>query len=528
MFRLPPLNRSLIFDYALVCLVLLLITWIRVRLIDTPFDRDEGEYAYAGRQILKGNIPYKDMYNMKYPGVYYMYALFFKLFGITTEAIRIGGLLLNVGTAWFIFGFTRNILNARTGRYAAITFLILSLTVASESLMTNAENFVLFFGWGGLFFISNSKFKSPILFICAGACFLSLCCLMKQTGAIYILLGCMIFISIHKQTFSFKKIVGFILFGLIPFLILIVHLAVNNSYATFHYFTFQYATEYAHMVNQKLGAYLFKKSYSDIFNSTQVFVLIAVVGLFISFYYFKTFKWLYLWIGLLATVTMIVPGLYFRNHYFIYLNPLLAIVFAYTIVYVAPLLLPTYKWGYPMIIFFIASFHLCWNGHNYEHLFKQNGEMYSRSYFNYGIYADAEKIGNYINSITKPTDHIGSLTNEPEVFFHADRKMASSFFYIYPLMEHHVYVDSMRNAYIQQIETAKPEVFVVFDYLNSGPNKTSGALLDKWWTGYEVNYNLDCAFCTTGPIAPFNYVFARSTKVFKGVYCIKIYTRKHY
>ena len=38
-------------------LVLLIVGFIRIRLLATPLERDEGEYAYAGQLILQASRP---------------------------------------------------------------------------------------------------------------------------------------------------------------------------------------------------------------------------------------------------------------------------------------------------------------------------------------------------------------------------------------------------------------------------------------------------------------------------------------
>ena len=48
----------------------LLAAVIRLRLLDVPLDRDEGEYAYFGQLLLAGVPPYADAYNLKAPGIY--------------------------------------------------------------------------------------------------------------------------------------------------------------------------------------------------------------------------------------------------------------------------------------------------------------------------------------------------------------------------------------------------------------------------------------------------------------------------
>ena len=68
---------------AWLCLaaVLALTAAVRIRLLDVPLERDEGEYAYAGQLLLEGVPPYQLAYNMKLPGTYLAYAATMALFG---------------------------------------------------------------------------------------------------------------------------------------------------------------------------------------------------------------------------------------------------------------------------------------------------------------------------------------------------------------------------------------------------------------------------------------------------------------
>src|SRR6185295_17207704 len=86
------------FPYApwiLLAVVILFIGTIRIRLLDFPLERDEGEYAYAGQLILQGIPPYQQAYNMKLPGTYYAYAAIMAVFGETTRGIHLGLLVVN-------------------------------------------------------------------------------------------------------------------------------------------------------------------------------------------------------------------------------------------------------------------------------------------------------------------------------------------------------------------------------------------------------------------------------------------------
>ena len=78
----PDQERALPIAWWLVAAgVFGLVIAIRIRLLGIPLERDEGEYAYAGRLILQGVPPYALAYNMKFPGTYAAYAAIMSIFG---------------------------------------------------------------------------------------------------------------------------------------------------------------------------------------------------------------------------------------------------------------------------------------------------------------------------------------------------------------------------------------------------------------------------------------------------------------
>ena len=95
-----------------MALVVLVVSLIRLRLAGIPLERDEGEYAYMGSLILDGLAPYKEAYNMKLPGTYFMYALMMGIFGKTITGIHIGLLLVNAATMMVLFIGLRKLFTA--------------------------------------------------------------------------------------------------------------------------------------------------------------------------------------------------------------------------------------------------------------------------------------------------------------------------------------------------------------------------------------------------------------------------------
>ncbi len=102
-----------ILPLALLSLVLAVSFIVRIRLLNAPLERDEGEHAYLAQTILAGHPPWALAYNLKLPGTDFMYALFLALFGQTAVAIRLGLLLVNIATVLLIAllgkGFTESL-----------------------------------------------------------------------------------------------------------------------------------------------------------------------------------------------------------------------------------------------------------------------------------------------------------------------------------------------------------------------------------------------------------------------------------
>src|SRR5580700_4371716 len=95
----PPV----VWHWVALSLVILFVIVIRVRLLDVPLERDEGEFAYVGQLMLDGIVPYKMAYVIKLPGTAAVYALSMALFGQTTVGIHLGLLLANVTGIVLVF-----------------------------------------------------------------------------------------------------------------------------------------------------------------------------------------------------------------------------------------------------------------------------------------------------------------------------------------------------------------------------------------------------------------------------------------
>jgi hypothetical protein len=76
-------------DHALTAACLLVIVFCLGQILTFGYGRDQGIYAMVGRAILEGQMPYRDAWDFKPPGIFLVYAASRALFGAAQGGIRI-------------------------------------------------------------------------------------------------------------------------------------------------------------------------------------------------------------------------------------------------------------------------------------------------------------------------------------------------------------------------------------------------------------------------------------------------------
>ncbi len=93
-------------------------------LLTYPFGRDQGVFAAAADILSRGGVPYRDVWDVKPPGVFYLYWVSFALFGRSMLAPRLLDLVWTVTTAGAIWHLGRRTLSTWVGAAGALFFLI--------------------------------------------------------------------------------------------------------------------------------------------------------------------------------------------------------------------------------------------------------------------------------------------------------------------------------------------------------------------------------------------------------------------
>ena len=74
-----------------------------------PFGRDQGTFAFVGRMILNGAVPYRDAWDVKPPGIFYIYALAEAVFGRSMSSVRLLDIIWQTAAMFLVYAIARRI-----------------------------------------------------------------------------------------------------------------------------------------------------------------------------------------------------------------------------------------------------------------------------------------------------------------------------------------------------------------------------------------------------------------------------------
>jgi len=502
-------------------LILLTTLAFRLKLLQLPIDRDEGEFAYAGWRMLHGGIPYRDFYNMKMPGIYLFYALLFSVFGSTVQAIRIGLIFVNLINAFLVYRLTKKWSGMRTGIYASVCYLVFSLQVELQGTSTHAEYIAMLFVLSGFLIFSSGNSSRPLLRLFWSGVLLGTGFIVKQPALSFIMMG-LVFLLIYKSKNEnprkgfVKSIFSFLSGALVPFLITTLLLSFAGAGKSFYLFAFQYAREYVSYLTvadglNNFGIILSKAIVPNIF-----LWLLVPAGVVILFFGVKKSGMETLLFFLFSFIA-VSAGYYYRPHYFQFLIPAASMLSAAALVSGEKYLNRkniNSKLGYSFPYYYLL-FAIVFYIFNKRPLFAVRSEdqaireIYGQDFFN-----ATKKVGEFIAANSSEDASVAIFGSEPEIWFYSKRKSASGYLYVYPLLERQRFALTMRQQFYDEIRKSEPGILVY----------TSNA--GTWYAGEEVHSEMydwyqqyrDSAFNRIGLInipydAPTTYDWSGDTTV---------------
>lgn len=481
-----------VLPWTLVALAVLFAAVVRIRLLDTPLERDEGEYAYAGQLLLQGIPPYQLAFNMKFPGTYGSYAVMMAVFGQTASGIRWGFLVVNAATVVMIYLLGKRLFTPAAGVAASAAYALLSLGEGVLGTQAHATHFVVLAVMAGTLLLVRALDTGyrPLL-LSSGVCY-GVGILMKQHAVLLLLFGSLYLIwdrrALRRTGWAAisKDLVPLVGGAAVPVALTGFALWRAGVFGRFWFWTFTYARQYLLERSLSDGIATFGEFFPRAIGPNLAIWLIALAGL-VALWWKKEdranaiFLTGFLGFSFLAASA----GLYFREHYFVLVLPAVSLL-AGSAVSWARRRMPAAPWlvyglyGAALLISIVTQ---------KEFLFDQSPLELSRKLYGYNPFPEAVQIGDYIRSHSEPGSQIAVLGSEPEIPFYAHRHSATGHIYMYGLMESQPYALSMQDELIRDLETSRPEYVIMVKTQASWlrmPN--SPQRIFEWWNEYNPRH----------------------------------------
>lgn len=468
--------------YGAIIVCLLFFAWIRFEKRAMPLERDEGEYAYMGQLMLQGVPPFSVASNMKLPGTYAAYAAIMATFGETAAGIHTGMIFVTSMTAILVFLLGKYLWTTFAGAIAACSYLFLAIRATVLGIVAHATHFVMLAALAAtLLFLYAIDRKRSSLFFYSGLLF-GISFLMKQSGVFFAAFAGAYWLWGEHKVGWFRKdvIVRTALFSsgvVLPYALTCLWLLRAGVFANFWFWTWTYAREYGSLMSFSDGWHQRLKPLLQWALRPLAFWELAVLGLagplwsryararggFIAGFF-------------VASFLAVVPGFYFRPHYFIQVLPAGALCIGIAMECAQQELRERWHGRFAFlsltyfVIIYLAALHGEWH-----HSLRFAPDALSTKLYR-DDFVQSVSVASFIKSRSAPGDQIGIIGSEPEICFYTHLRCASSFLYVYPLLEKQKFAFQMQDEFKGQFTRERPRFLVYVD--NWSPREWEPTLMD--------------------------------------------------
>lgn len=316
--KLIKLNPAMIFEFIskhkkIIISIFLVFLWaifgyLLFSSFVKPLYQDEGVFLAIGKGVAAGNLPYLDFWDHKTPGIYFLWAALFPVFGTKVIFYKILIWVVNLLTAFLVFRISEKIKES-SGKFASIFFLCSLVFFQGNYLI--AGSFLAFFLTLAAWFMIVLEQKKWSYFL-AGIS-ISLAVIFKQT-AVFSLFAAIIYLVSMRDL---RKIFHFLAGLILPFVGLFTYLKQNELIEEFKHQVIVSSSNYP---SDRLRTVLVSlaKTMSRVW-----WLWFGVIASFFDYEKFSKEKMLIILMAFLPIVTFFVRD---YPHYWLQILPFLAIL----------------------------------------------------------------------------------------------------------------------------------------------------------------------------------------------------------
>jgi hypothetical protein len=416
-----------------------------------------------------GGLPYRDAFDHKPPGIYYIYNISFKLFGHGVSAPRIMAALFALAACVLTYMLVYKITAQHGAGIITIAFFgLASFSPAYTGFNSNAEIFTLPFIIGALVLLLKNG-ASLVRYFIAGLLF-GMALMIKQSVipvAVFVL-GCSMLRSIKIPA---KLIAQCLLSAtgiVLPFILFIVYFSAKSALDAFWtgFLTYNFSYIAGPTIGQSFSFFL--RQMGKILSTDPITWIAGSAGilLFLALSQKKYSRWLFV-SALAGAGTSVAMGKYYYGHYFIVFIPFLAIGIGLGLAQMSSRRMKTT--GIVLSLVVLA----CTAGLNSRYFGMSSDQMLASCYGNLP-FSQSVAISDYLKKQGAGSS-VYIIGSEPQILFYAGLKTPTRFFYFYPLIYPSTLREAFRAEVIDDLRNNMPDILIYVNhptshYISPSPN----------------------------------------------------------
>jgi len=451
--------------FSLVLITTLLVA-LRAPLLDIPFERDEGEYAYIAWRLDYGELPYRDWFDQKPPAVFWVYRLALSLPFDPIRSVHLTGAVFALASAVGMYFISRRLVGKRWGTATALLFAALAADPLIQGTAANTELFMLLpiIAGNWIYYYSVRGRHRGIAFMFAVGVANGIAIAFKQVAlANWLFLVAVSPFMLPSQgwlrrmsTFIFWSALGIASFwGLIA-----GYFYINGALSDLVYNVFTHNFDYVRALSIAERLNNLENTLSTLAKSQAVIWIFALAGLTAAclrrnktIFFFVT-GWL-----VSGMVGASASGYYFP-HYFQQMLPALAVlaIFGVKVMHEADFFGRVPSLGRIIICATAVAILPCYTV--YPFIFNYTPQEAVRRIYPGNRFDKMLEYANLISSFTKEEDRLYIFGAEPEILFYARRVSATRYIFLFPL--YGLYEDALvkQQETVREIIASRPTVVV--------------------------------------------------------------------
>jgi hypothetical protein len=460
-----PLSRRTLARTAAAVALIAVFALLRAPYVSVPLERDEGEYAYIAQRLLEGDLPYRDAFDQKPPGVFLAYAVAFVSFGQSIESIHGLLYLWTAATALVLFALVRRLAGDAAAVFAALIFSIASADPRLVATAANTEIFMLLPLTASMAcLVRGLAVPRPGWWLACGA-FAALACWFKQVAALNAA-----FVAVFAGADLLRRsgrgpaLRSLLWMGLGAAVVsapVLLFFALQGAWRPFLDAVVLHNLAYAQRFPLAEGVGRAGFQLREQAPSLAAFWALAAVALLFPRIASGRIRAL-LGGWFLASAAGVCVGLYFRPHYFIQVLPGLSALGGLTAGAVMRWLgarpRPAAWVGAGLLTGLVLVPPVVANR---EILGAGSPDAISRKIYGLNPFPESLEIANYIERTSDADDTVYVIGSEPQILFYAGRRSATRYIFFYPLTGGYPDASERQREVMREVTASRPRYVVL-------------------------------------------------------------------